>query len=303
MRPIGKLSFIWIAAAVLCAAADTPLWEPAKVVAVEQVSTPAKEPDLSCRSVPRGQTLPARCRPSALRAEQFWRVTVDVGNRRFVVRPYRAPNLLDSLSQGAPDYVDPHLTVAASIEVALVSSKAIRLRTDQGQGIAAIVDSQELLATPAVAPKAEVAPQAPRPPAAVTRATSPSKVVLLDNGDFRDLEVRDFKSQDIGDGAALFSFAGDASPIRAGTKPVFLVLADSEAAMPANVELSRLQVGQGTRQLAYSVAKNRSASSLPIAVTHVSATVRKLSVTEPLPPGEYVILLENSNRGFLFAVP
>ena len=72
--------------------------------------------------------------------------------------------------------------------------------------------------------------------------------------------------------------------------------------MPANVELSRLQVAQGTRQLAYSLAKKRSASSLPITLTQVSATTRKLNVTEPLPPGEYVVLLENPNRGFLFAV-
>ena len=288
---IGKFSFVLFAVASLCAAADTLLWEPAKVAAIEQVSTPAKEPDPSCRSVPRGATPPPRCRPSNLRAEQFWRVTVDVGNKRFVVRPYRAQNLLDALNQDAPDYVDPHLTAASSIEVAVVSNKTIRLRTDQGSGIPALVDSQELLSSPQVPLKTESIPR------------SAARVVLLENGDFRDLEVQDFKSQDIGDGAAIFSFSGAASPVRVGSnKPVFLVLVDSEAAMPANVELSRLQVAQGTRQLAYSLAKNRSASSLPIAVTQVSATTRKLSVTEPLPPGEYVVLLENSHRGFLFSV-
>ena len=153
---IGKLSFVLLSFvsvfARLCPAADTPLWEPAKVVAVEQVSSPAKEPDPSCRGVPRGATPPPRCRPSNLRAEQFWRVTVDVGNKRFVVRPYRAPNLLDALNQDGPDYVDPHLTAASPIEVAIVSSKQIRLRTDQGPGIPAIVDSQELLSTAEVCP-------------------------------------------------------------------------------------------------------------------------------------------------------
>src|ERR1700719_593029 len=107
--------------ASLCAAADTPLWEPAKVVAVEQVSTPAKEPDASCRAVPKGATPPARCRPSALRAEQFWRVTVDVGNKRFVVRPYRTPTVLDALNQNGTDYVDPHVTPGLPIEAALTS--------------------------------------------------------------------------------------------------------------------------------------------------------------------------------------
>ena len=222
-------------------------------------------------------------------------MTVDVGDKRLVVRPYRSPKLLDALSQGAPDYVDPHLTAASSLEVAIVSSKEIRLRTDQGSGTPAVVDSQELLPSPAIPPRPQAIAPAP--------AQSGSKVVLLENADFVDLEVQQAKSQDIGDGAALFSFPGAASPIRAGSStPVFLVLADSEAAMPANVELSRLQIGQGTRQLAYSVAKNRSASSLPITVTRVSATVRKIAVRDPLPPGEYVVLLENPNRGFLFEV-
>ncbi|MGH9646110.1 MAG: hypothetical protein ACRD4E_04765 [Bryobacteraceae bacterium] len=279
--------------ATTCSAADA-IWEPAKVVSVEQVSTPAKEPDPSCRAVPKGATPPAHCRPSALRAERFWRVTVDVGNKRLVVRPYRPAKLLDALNQDATDYVDPHLTPGSPMEVALTSSKSIRLRSDQGQGIAALVDSQELLSSPEVLPR----PQAIAP----VLATSAAKVILLQDEDFRDLEVQDFKSQDIGGGAALFSFPGDASPIRAGSKPVFLVLADSEAAMPENVELSRLQVAQGTRQLAYSVSKNHSASSIPVTITQVSATVRKLSVTEALPPGEYVILLENSNRGFLFSI-
>jgi len=166
VRSIGKLSFSLAFVSLfasLCAAADV-IWEPAKVIAVEQVSTPAKEPDASCRAVPKGATPPPRCRASALRAEQFWRVTIDVGNKRFVVRPYRPAKLLDSLNQDGTDYVDPHVTAASSIEVALVSSKAIRLRTDQGQGIAAMVDSQELLSTAQVVSKPESAPP-PRPQA------------------------------------------------------------------------------------------------------------------------------------------
>jgi hypothetical protein len=290
----SKLSFGLFAIASLCSAADNPLWEPAKVVAVEEVSTPAKEPDPSCRSLPKGTTPPARCRPSNLRAEQFWRVTVEVGNKRFVVRPYRAPKLLDALNQDGTDYVDPHLTPGSPIEAAVVSSKAIRLRTDQGAGIPAIVDSQELLSTPA---------SAPRPQAVATRATSGAKVVLLENSDFRDLEVQDIKSQDIGDGILLYSFTSDSSRILAvSNNPVFLVIAESDAATGGNVELSRLQVSKGIRQMPYSLTKSRSASSIPIAVTQVSSTLRKFSVKEPLPPGEYVVLLENSNRGFLFAV-
>lgn len=303
-RTRSKLSFGLFTIANLVAAADNPLWEPAKVVAVEQVSTPAKEPDASCRSVPRGATPPPACRPSNLRAEQFWRVTVDVGNKRFVVRPYRAAKLLDALNQGSTDYVDPHLTVASSVEVAVVSSKSIRLRTDQGQGMPAIVDSQELLSTVQVVSKPESAP--PRPQATTltpARVTSASKVVLLENGDFVELETQEAKSQDIGDGAAVYSFTGASSTIRAGSNtPVFLVLAEGDAAAGESVDLARLQVGKGTRQIAYSLTKNRSATSLPITVSPVSATMRKVTVREPLPPGEYVVLLEHSNRSFLFAI-
>jgi len=291
----SKLSFGLFAIASLvagiCAAADNPLWEPARVIAVEQVSTPAKEPGQSCRAVPKGATPPARCRPSALRAEQFWRITVDVGNKRFVVRPYRTPKLID-LNQDGTDYVDPHVMPGSPIEVALTSSKAIRIRTEQGAGIPALVDSQELLSTPA---------SSPRPSAVATRATAGAKVVLLENSDFRDLEVQDIKSQDIGDGILLYSFTGDSSPVRAGSKtPVFLLLADGESASAGNLELARLQVGKGVRELAS--AKNRSASSIPITATQVSSTLRKFTAQEPLPTGEYVVLLENSNRGFLFTI-
>ena len=290
MRPIGKINFVLLSFACACSAADA-IWEPAKVVAVEQVSTPAKEADTSCRAVPKGATPPARCRPSALRAEQFWRVTIDVGNKRLVVRPYRPAKLID-LNNDGTDYLDPHLTAGSPIEVALTSSKAIRIRSDQSQGIAALVDSQELLSTPVAASKA------PQP---VPAGTPGSKIVLLENSNFLDLETQEIKSQNIGDGAVLYSFPGDASPARAGSRtPEFLLLADNESASTSNLELARLQVGKGIRELAS--AKNRSASSIPIVVTKVSATVRKINVMEPLPPGEYVVLLESSHRGFLFAV-
>jgi len=297
---ISRFGVILLSSASLWAAAE-PLWEPGKVVAVEQVTSPAKEPDPSCRALPKGATPPPSCKPANLRAEQFWRVTVEAGNKRFVVRPYRAPKLLDSLNPEGTVYVDPNLTAASPVEVAVISSKTVRLRTDKGQGIPAIVDSQELLSSSVAPPKAEVPPP-PRPTTTAVVASA-SKVVLLENQDFRDLEVQEFKSQDIGDGAALYSFTGDSSPTRAGSKaPVFLVLAETEAAMGGIVEVSRLQTGKGTRQLAYSLTKHHSASSLPITLTQASATVRRVSLSEPLAPGEYVVLLENSSRGFLFSV-
>jgi len=276
-----KPSILLLVFASLTALAQAPLWELGKVVAVEEVSVPAKAPDPSCQAIPKGATPPARCRASNLRAQHYWRVTVEVGNRRFVVRPYRALNLLDALNQDGADYVDPKLTASSPVEVAIISSKTVRLKTDPGQEMPAIVDSQELLSKTA----------APPPPASFD-----STIVLLENSDFHNLEVQEFKAQSIGEGAMLYSFSGAASPLRPTSKtPVFLILAGE-----GNVELSRLQVGKGTRELA--VTKSHSASPVPIVMTQVSSTLRKFTVKDPLPPGEYVILLENSNRGFLFNV-
>jgi len=188
---INRFSLTLLLSASLWAA-DGPLWEPGKVVAVEQVSSPAKTPDPSCRAIPKGATPPPSCRPANLRAEEFWRVTVEVGNRRFVARPYRAPSLLDSLNPDGTVYVDPNLTAASSVEVAVISSKTIRLRTDQGQGVPAIVDSQELLSSPAVLPTKPELPAPPRPntstPVASASSKPTAKVVLLKDGDFLDLE-------------------------------------------------------------------------------------------------------------------
>jgi hypothetical protein len=303
LSSVFRSGAILLSLASLCGAAEL-LWEPGKVVSVEQVSTPEKAPDPSCRAVPKGAATPARCRASNLDAEQFWRVTVDVGNKRLVVRPYRAQGLLNSLNQAATVYVDPNLSASSPVEVAVVSGKAVRLRADKGQGIPAILDSQELLSTP---PSPEISlkseSSAPLRPKAAASHTSSSKVVLLENSDFIDMEALEIRSQDIGDGAVAYSFAGEASPTRPGSKrPVFLVLAEGDAAAGGDPEVSRLQVGKGTRQMAYSLTKGHSASSVPIGVTQVSATLRKIAIRQPLPPGEYVVLLQNSNRGFLFSV-
>jgi hypothetical protein len=224
-----------------------------------------------------------------------------VGNKRYVVRPYHEPSLIDALSQDGTVYVDPNLTAASSVEVAVLSNKAIRLRADQGPGMAAIVDSQELISKSETPLKVEL--PSPSRPKAGAPILSNTKVVLLESSDFVDLEIQEIQSQDIGDGV-VYSFTGNSSQAKIHSNPpVFLVLAESEAAMGGSPVLARLQVSKGTRELAYSPANRRAVSSLPIIVTDASATLRKVKVKEPLPPGEYVVLLENSNRGFLFAVP
>jgi hypothetical protein len=314
---IYKLSAaVFLTANLVCA--EKVNWEPGKVISVEQVSTPAKTPGPECNQLPRGATPPAQCRPANLKAQRFWRVTVETGNKRFVVRPYKAPKFLDALNQEAPNYVDPKMTAGSSVEVAVYSGENIRLRTDQGEGLPASVESDDIISkdavskvippTPAVAVRAPAAsptpPIAPVPAAASARSVEAGqlefKIVLLDNGDFIDLDVQEAKPQDIGDGAAFFSFAGDSSRARVSSnKPVFMILGGSDTGIP---ELSRLQVGKGTRELVYSQIRKKSASSLPVAVTKVSDTLRRVTVGEPLAAGEYVFVVPGFNKAFLFSV-
>jgi hypothetical protein len=178
--------------------------------------------------------------------------------------------------------------------------------------VPAAVDSQEIISGAVVSkpapPQQEVVVRTPAPPIAPVAPLTPARaadpvpsefrIVLLDNGDFIDLETQELKAQDIGDGAALYSFAGDSSRARVSSnKPVFMILGGSDATNP---ELSRLQVGKGTRELVYSQIRKKSASALAITMTRVSDTLRRVTVNEALAPGEYVFIVPGSGRAFLF---
>jgi hypothetical protein len=223
------------------------------------------------------------------------------------VRPYRPPPL-GILNENGVTYFDPMLAAGATVEVAIIAKNTVRYRTDPGQGNLAQVDSQGLL-TGASAPVSKIPLSLPpprpveAPTVALPVASSALKVVLLENSDFRDLEVQQMKTQDIGDGASLLSFAGDGSAtVAASNRPAFLVLAGTEGEANTQIELARLQVSKGLRQVVYSAAGKRSASSVPVAVTKVSPTVLRVTVGQGLPPGEYALLPAGLNRAFLFSV-
>jgi hypothetical protein len=248
--PIHRFSTALLCFATVLTAADTILWEPGKVVAVEEVSTPAKEADPSCRGVPRGQVPPARCRPSNLRAQQFWRVTVETSNKRFMVRPYRAQGLLGKLNPSDTEYVDPKVTKGSAIEVAIVSSTTVRLRTDQGQGIPAIVDSQELLSK---VETAAAGPETPAPATPLPTGGAPQK---------------------------LWSAIGVAQPVfslkEAGTLQLyFAVVNDGETVANPNVEASHLFI-----------AHNGSEGSEPKDWSFVIGNGPRTAYFSALPPGQ-----------------
>jgi len=223
-----------------------------------------------------------------------------------VVRPYKQPTL-GILNENGVTYLDPMLAAGATVEVAIVAKNTLRYRTDLGQGNTAQIDTQALLTGSAAPPvgKIPLSLPPPKPVGAPTvelpAVSSALKVVLLENSDFRDLEVQQVRSQDIGDGASLYSFSGEASSTVAGSnRPVFLVLAEGET--NGQVELARLQVSKGVRQVVYSAAGKKSASSVPVLVTRVSPTVFRVTVNQGLAPGEYAILPAGLNRAFLFQI-
>jgi len=223
-----------------------------------------------------------------------------------VVRPYKQPPL-GILNDNGVTYFDPMLAAGATVEVAIIAKNAVRYRTDLGQGNTAQIDSQELLtgnAAPGKIPLSLPPPKAVGNPTVELPAVSSGlKIVLLENSDFRDLEVQQVKAQDIGDGASLFSFSGDVSKTVAGSsRPVFLVLAGTESEAGSQIELARLQVSKGIRQVVYSAAGKKSASSVPVSVTRVSPTVLRLTVNQGLAAGEYAILPAGLNRAFLFEI-
>src|SRR5262249_24707547 len=97
------------------------------------VSTPDKEPGPECRNLPRGSTPPPACRPANLHGDTYWKVTIETNGKHYVVRPYRAPKILEAINQERPAYIDPKLAAGDSVEVA-VYPKSLRIRKDQGDG-------------------------------------------------------------------------------------------------------------------------------------------------------------------------
>src|SRR5215472_9190162 len=134
-----RLAVALPALCALCYAADSLVWEPARVTDVQKTVVPAREPDASCNATPRGTTPPPQCRPQNLRAQTYWRMTIETGSRRMVVRPYKQPTL-GILNENGVTYLDPMLAAGATVEVAIVAKNTLRYRTDLGQGNTAQID-------------------------------------------------------------------------------------------------------------------------------------------------------------------
>ena len=95
--------------------------------------------------------------------------------------------------------------------------------------------------------------------------------------------------------------AGASSPARTPlAEPIFIINAQSFS--PDRLELARLEVKGGNREVSLGSGKRRGARFLHLAVTPLGNRLFKVEVDEPLENGEYALSPSGDNRVFCFEV-
>jgi hypothetical protein len=96
--------------------------------------------------------------------------------------------------------------------------------------------------------------------------------------------------------------AGESSPARTPmAEPIFII--DARQIAPDRMELYRLEVKNGNREVSLST-KSRKGSSQPLhlRVTRLAEHLYKVEASEPLENGEYALTPSGENRMFCFEV-
>lgn len=94
---------------------------------------------------------------------------------------------------------------------------------------------------------------------------------------------------------------GASSPARTPlAEPIFIIKAQSIS--PDRLELARLDVKGGNREVSFGSGKHRGARFLHLAVTPLGNQLYKVEVDEPLENGEYALSPSGDNRVFCFEV-
>jgi hypothetical protein len=100
----------------------------------------------------------------------------------------------------------------------------------------------------------------------------------------------------------VFTFAGTSSPARTPlAEPIFIL--DSDAIKPDSVELYRMDVKSGHREVKVSGgSKKYGTKALRLSVTKLDRSLYKLEAAETLDPGEYALSPTGGNHVFCFEV-
>lgn len=96
--------------------------------------------------------------------------------------------------------------------------------------------------------------------------------------------------------------SGASSPARTPlSEPIFIM--DARNIMPERLELARLEVKGGNREVSFSTGRRRGGSRfLHLQVTPLSGHLYKIEVDEPLENGEYALSPSGDNRVFCFEI-
>jgi hypothetical protein len=103
-------------------------------------------------------------------------------------------------------------------------------------------------------------------------------------------------------GDAVYTFQGASSPSRTPlAEPIFIL--DSDAIKPESVELYRMDVKSGHREVKVSGGSKRyGTKALRLQVTKLDRGLYKLEASETLDPGQYALSPTGSNHVFCFEV-
>lgn len=101
---------------------------------------------------------------------------------------------------------------------------------------------------------------------------------------------------------ALYTVPGANSPARTPVaEPIFLI--QSEKVIPGQLQLYRMEVKGGRREVTVSKGKRRgNARPLYLSVTKLDGNLYKVEAAQPLEDGEYTISPNGSNQVFCFEV-
>ena len=99
----------------------------------------------------------------------------------------------------------------------------------------------------------------------------------------------------------VYTFPGTSSSARTPlAEPIFIL--DSDSIRPDSVELYRMDVRSGHREVKVSGGSRRNGKALRLSVTKLDRGLYKLEASETLDPGEYVLSPTGGNHVFCFEV-
>jgi hypothetical protein len=101
--------------------------------------------------------------------------------------------------------------------------------------------------------------------------------------------------------ATIYSITGAASPARTPlSEPIFII--DARQVAPDRMELYKLDVRNGSREVSLSNKGRKGGRPLHLMVTKLAEHLYKVEADEPLENGEYAISPSGENRVFCFQI-